>query len=468
MQERTIATERAEKEPTAAPAPTGAHGTLLALARSAGNAGFQRAVLARAPSYATAAPYDTVGELLTAIGGPEPQAPYTSEKYQRAVKFLEVAGYDQIQEVFRGLEQRGGFTRLLDWLPFAEGVNWKRIKLAMLAWKDRNRSSRAMFEITHRKEIADLSALDRETFVDWLGLENADVTRMKGTAGFQSLSQAEQDRLMVYVGGSTSVSDAAPGELKKLLDDPKSKLDQGATFTKFLKDQKGLSQLVGPISDPRLPDWEELEGPTEVKNFKFRSGRADALRYVATIGAVQESKITIVLPKAPPAASTGLFIPTVDEVVDMISRGPEQVRRMVKEVHVNPGRNPDDAYWARQPGYRNPNFRSYMTAGAEGIVNVYPSPNAHRADFARKSLAHESGHTVSKQLWGENTNSQKWKPWRDAMKSDGISPSTYSRSSPNEDFAESWALFMEVRGKPREEELRLLFPARWAILATLH
>ena len=71
-------------------------------------------------------------------------------------KFLEVAGYDQFQAVFRGLEQRGGFTRLLSWLPFAEGVNWKRIKLAMLAWKDRNRSSRAAFEIAHRKEIAEL------------------------------------------------------------------------------------------------------------------------------------------------------------------------------------------------------------------------------------------------------------------------------------------------------------------------
>ena len=53
------------------------------------------------------------------------------------------------------------------------------------------------------------------------------------------------------------------------------------------------------------------------------------------------------------------------------------------------------------------------------------------------------------------------------MKSDNLSPSTYAKSSPNEDFAESWALFMEVRGRPREEELRLLFPARWAILATL-
>ena len=65
------------------------------------------------------------------------------------------------------------------------------------------------------------------------------------------------------------------------------------------------------------------------------------------------------VPKTPP---TGLFLPTVHEVVDMLSRGPEQVRRMVKEVHVSPGRNPSDSYWATKPGYTDPNFRSFMTA----------------------------------------------------------------------------------------------------------
>jgi hypothetical protein len=469
MHERTSETPQAESEgaPAARGAAAGLPAPLLAMQRGAGNAAVQRWArsVAREP-IGTATSYGSVGELLTAIGGTEVKPPYTSEKYQRAVKFLDGAGYDQFQEVFRGLDQRGGFFRLLDWLPFAEGVNWKRIKIAMLAWKDRNRSSRAMFEITHRKELADLSVLDREVFLDWLGLESADMTRMKGTKGFQSLSQAEQDRLAVYVGGSTSVSNPAQDELKKVLDDPKAKLDEGATFTKFLHAQAGLPHHVQPTSDPRLPDWEELEGPTEVKNFKFRSGKADAFRYIATIGAVAESKIPIYLPKTFDT-SKGLHIPTIHEVVDIISRGPEMVRRMVKEVHVNPGRNPEDAYWAKQPGYAKKDFRSYMTAGEEGIVSIYPSKNPHRADFARKSLAHESGHVVSQKLWGTNPQGPKWKPWRDAMKSDGLVPSGYAKSSPEEDFAESWALFMEVRGKPREEELRLLFPARWAILATL-
>jgi hypothetical protein len=439
---------------------------LLDLARSTGNAGFQRALVARAPSYATAPAFDTVDELLAAIGGAVPQAPYTSEKYQRAVRFLDLAGYDQLQQVFRGLDQRGGFHRLLEWLPFAEGVNWKRIKFAMLAWKDRNRSSRAMFEIAHRKEIAELSDLDRETFVDWLGKENADVTRMRATKGFQSLTQKEQDRLMVYVGGSTSVSNPAPGELKKLLDDPRSRLDAGETFTRFLKEQKGLGADVLPTADTRLLDWEELQGPTDVNDFEFASGKANAVKYVAKIGAAATSTIPIYLPKSGPPA--GLFLPSVHQVVDIISRGPELVRRMIKQIRVNPGRNPKDTFWATQPGYANPNFRSYMTAGEDGVVDIYPSTSRHEPGFARTTLAHETGHTVSQRLWGTDTGDKKWKPWRMAMKRDKLVPTTYAKASPDEDFAESWALFMEVRGRPREEEFRILFPARWAILATLH
>jgi hypothetical protein len=464
MRERTTA-------PTPAPRPTPpaprAGRDLRSLAHEVGNAAFQRAVVARAPTETLEA-YDTVGDLLSAIAGPDEKPPYTSAKYQRAVKFLAVAGHDQMQEAFRGLEQRGGFKRLLDWLPFAEGVKWKRIKLAMLAWRDRKRSSRIAFEIAHRKEIAEAAAPDIGDFLDWIGLEDADVRTLKGTAGFGALSEAEQDRLLVYVGGSTSVSSGALGQLHTLLNDPKAKLDQAATFNKFLTDQKGLGQLVSATSDVRLADWDQLEGPTEVKNFGFASGKADALKYVAKIGAVAESTIPIYLPKSFNTASGTLNIPTVNDVVDILSRGPEQVRRMVKEVHVNPGRNPSDAYWATQPGYsRFANFRSYMTAGADGIVDIYPSTSPHNPDVARTSLAHESGHTVSQKLWGTNTSGPKWKPWRDAMKSDGISASTYAQSSADEDFAEHWALFMEVRHGPREEELRLLFPARWAILATL-
>ena len=108
------------------------------------------------PRWGRSRPTTRVGDLLSAIGGPEVEAA------------LHVGEVPAGGEVPRGRRLRpvpGGLPRpraarrlhrLLSWLPFAEGVNWKRIRLAMLAWKDRNRSSRAMFEIAHRKEIADL------------------------------------------------------------------------------------------------------------------------------------------------------------------------------------------------------------------------------------------------------------------------------------------------------------------------
>src|ERR1044072_5313012 len=219
MHERVSRPSTAEGEPAGAPPPPRdpppplPRPPPLALAKRAGNAGFQRALLARAPAVESTEAYDTVAELLAGVGGTEVKPPYTSAKYQRAVKFLAVAGYDQIQEVFRGLEQRGGFQRLMDWLPFAEGVDWKRIRIAMQAWTDRNRTSRGMLEIAHRKKTADRNVVGREIFLGWIGLEAGDVSTLKGTKGFQSLSQAEQDRLMVYVGGSTSGSSGALGEV---------------------------------------------------------------------------------------------------------------------------------------------------------------------------------------------------------------------------------------------------------------
>ena len=225
---------------------------------------------------------------------------------------------------------------------------------------------------------------------------------MKGMKGFQALSQAEQDRLLVYAGGSLSVSSGVPSQLQTLFGDPKANLDEAATFTKFLHAQAGLDSHVRATSDKRLPDWEELEGPTEVKKFKFRSGKADALRYEATIGAVAESKIPIYLPKSFDTTK-GLHIPTIGEVVDMISRGPEQVRRMVKEVHVNPGRNPDDAYWAKQPGYKKKDFRSYMTAGAEGIVEHLPLHRTRTTPTPRARASRTRAGTPSRRSSGATT-----------------------------------------------------------------
>ena len=53
------------------------------------------------------------------------------------------------------------------------------------------------------------------------------------------------------------------------------------------------------------------------------------------------------------------------------------------------------------------------------------------------------------------------------MQSDGLSGSKYAQASPDEDFAETWLQYMQVRGTLREYEFSKLMPARFAILKGL-
>ena len=57
--------------------------------------------------------------------------------------------------------------------------------------------------------------------------------------------------------------------------------------------------------------------------------------------------------------------------------------------------------------------------------------------------------------------------WKAAMQSDPVSGSKYAQASPDEDFAETWLQYQQVRGTLREYELSRLMPARFAILKTL-
>ena len=53
------------------------------------------------------------------------------------------------------------------------------------------------------------------------------------------------------------------------------------------------------------------------------------------------------------------------------------------------------------------------------------------------------------------------------MGRDPISGSKYAQASPDEDFAETWLQYQQVRGTPREYELSRVMPARFAILKAL-
>ena len=80
------------------------------------------------------------------------------------------------------------------------------------------------------------------------------------------------------------------------------------------------------------------------------------------------------------------------------------------------------------------------------------------------SLTHEAGHFDAHARWGQAA----WAPGRAVMKADELEPSGYARGNADEDYAESYRLYFQVKGTPAEAEVRALLPARFQLLDTLH
>jgi hypothetical protein len=133
---------------------------------------------------------------------------------------------------------------------------------------------------------------------------------------------------------------------------------------------------------------------------------------------------------------------------------------------MNPRPNPADAHWATHYGI--PNFRSFATAGADGVVDLYPMTSGSRpALYLAGSLTHESGHTLSIAAWGNSGTDPRWARWDAAMASDGIRASGYAASSRDEDFAEAFVIYQRVRGTPEEAEMRGIMPERFRLIDEL-
>jgi len=283
--------------------------------------------------------------------------------------------------------------------------------------------------------------------------------------GFRALDDARQEKLLNLIGGTNvDLARDARNEMTTLLHDPKfekaSAADQKAQLEKFLTDQPGLRDVVKPEAgafDGKREKY-KLHGPTEVKNHEFKGGKADALKYEVEIDG---KKIPVWMPKNPDAS---MKYHSIEEVAKGLAALPASSRKLVKEVSVEEKVNPDDAYWATK--YGDPNFHSYMTAGEEGVISIYPGKTKESQDYLDGTMIHETGHTLSRQKWGEDDD-PKWKDWKDAMASDGISSSQYAKKSQGEDFAETLQLYQQVKGTPQEAEVRALMPERFKIIDEL-
>lgn len=295
------------------------------------------------------------------------------------------------------------------------------------------------------------------------------LARLGGSPGFNQLGAKDQTRLINLVGGTNErLSVPARNALAAILNDPKTDLTNPETFKKFLREQPGLNLVVSQSVKPGEFDSKrrayDITGPTDVSNYSFHSGPADALKYEVEIDG---RKIPVYLPKNPDSSQN---YHSIDEIAKGLAALPQPSLDRVDNVLVEPKQNPDDAYWAKK--YNSPDFRSYMTAGASGDVNVYPTPafNSSGAALSRPSQSaldgsfiHETGHILS----GQEFDAKDWKKWEAAMRNDGISPSTYARSDRQEDFSETLELYMIVKGTPQEAEIRAIMPERFAILDKL-
>jgi hypothetical protein len=299
---------------------------------------------------------------------------------------------------------------------------------------------------------------------------------LQKTEGYGKLSAAERARLDALVGGTTSVSRGAPAELRKILDDGTASKKDPATFRKFLSDEKYLKFDVRLPGEKRMAGKTHSIGPdTEVKDHPFKGGKADAWMCEATIEIpvlfwTWNFKVPIYRGKTFTPPKPGRVHATPNDFAAILSELPVESLAQIKQVNLNPTPNPDDAAWAADPNY-NPgggDFVSHMSMGAAGIVQVYPaSANADLKEI-ETTLLHETGHSISNRILGGKTTDKPWDKWRDAMKADGMNLSTYGKSSVNEDFAESWALWLPVRGKPAEAEVLALIPNRVKIMAAIY
>lgn len=283
------------------------------------------------------------------------------------------------------------------------------------------------------------------------------------TPGFSALSKDEQLRLLDHVGGTNAqVSVPARAALQALLADRSfrdaSPAEQAERLRRFQAEQPGqlgsASQVQYDVDAGRRPYT--ISQPVDVPDHPFRTGTADAVRYDVTIDG---RTIPVYLPKNPDTSSGQL--PSIDDVARTLAAMPAANRALVNEVHVNDQRSPDDAEWARRFG--NTDHRAYMSAGADGTLNIFPTAGAVSDSSMTTAMVHETGHFLAARIFGGDGD-PRWEAWKRAMEADGMTTTRYGRNSPNEDFAEMMAFYVQVRGTPQEAELRRLYPARFAVL----
>lgn len=290
----------------------------------------------------------------------------------------------------------------------------------------------------------------------------ASVGAVQKLKGWSKVDPGDQTLLTNLLGGETNaLSIAARAHLRGMFASLGGKPD--ADQAAALKGVIGAKDAAPSVVDEEVTTGTtgfDLEGPVEKKNYAFRGKTADAEEWKAKFK--DGVTVTIVAPKAPEA---GYHYHTVQQAADAASYLPKGARSVITTVLLNVLENPDDAHWAVE--YNQPGFHSYMTAGAAGIVTIYPNKTAPPGDnYMRGTMIHETGHTWSYKAWGTDKTKGKWLDWKAAMDKDRASVSGYAMASIAEDVAETIQVYVSTQGNPKFEEYKKIVPNRFAMLAT--
>jgi hypothetical protein len=287
-------------------------------------------------------------------------------------------------------------------------------------------------------------------------------TGIHALAGWSKVKPADQSILDNLMFGETNeVSSSTRDFLRPKFADLKTKSDEEQA--KALTGVIGNKDALPALGDEPVevdPVAVTLAGPTEKKDFEFDGKTADGESWQATYG--DGTQIEIIAPKAPEA---GFHNHSVQEAADAARFLPKANRALVKQIRLNGIANPADPYWAVQ--YNMPDFQTYMTAGADGVVTIYPMSAAQNlvgANEMRGSMIHETGHTFSYKNWGDDQTKGKWVDWKTAMDADRVSVSGYAMASIAEDVAETVKAFGSTKGTPKYEEYKKMVPSRFAML----
>lgn len=228
-----------------------------------------------------------------------------------------------------------------------------------------------------------------------------------------------------------------------------------------LSDKDSHSPLVDQLREKELGQFIEQKKEFDFTNSVGQTFKAQITEMEAPDGKrkftvrLGEHSLVLTVPKDENVEKL------VGKVLDYWSQQPEHLRGELKSFRVEPGRNPDDAYWEEK--YKIPGFTSAATAGGHEITLWNGG-----GYFDKGLFDHEFGHLVGQKDDDPLRGDTDFCPpgWEDAIKADNQSVSDYGDKAIAEDFAEAWKHYLKARseGDRALREFRLKYPNRVKIL----